>query len=164
MLLWIISSQLQVWEFRRWFCLFLFGFGFLTTFLPLQSCCYVYTYTQNLLFLWGYIRNIILHWKSVQYSSSVSSSGLVESCVEWHTLGRADNAPFQSSPDPQSDGVHPSVFIMGNSFVAVPCQLDLTSTYERGQHKPDSWAFKTSCWRQMAFSRSHTALLQRTKV
>lgn len=59
MLLWIIISQLQVWEFRRWFGIFLFGFSFLTTFLPLQSCCYVYTYTHKTYFSYEDILEIL---------------------------------------------------------------------------------------------------------
>lgn len=48
---------------------------------------------------------------TVQYSSSASSSSLIEGCYEWYTLGRAENAPLQHSRDPQSDGVHPSVLL-----------------------------------------------------
>lgn len=83
----------------------------------------------------------MLNKGTIKCTSNGSSSGLIESCCEYNTkgpLGRTENVPLQPSRDPQSNGVHPSVFATGYSFVAVPCQLDLTSPYEQWQHEPDS--------------------------
>lgn len=68
----------------------------------------------------------MLNKGTIKYISSESSSGLIENCCEYNMkgpLGKAENIPAQPSRDPQTNGVHPSVFAKGNSFVAVPFQL-----------------------------------------
>lgn len=61
--------------------------------------------------------------------------------------------------------VHPSIFVMGNSLVVVPSQLNLTSTYEQWQYRP---ACIPEHLKLAGEGRWHysvlTALLQRTKV
>lgn len=108
----------------------------------LNAVQFFYTYTKSVILMKMHQKHyIMLNKGTIKYTSNESFYSLIESCCEYKIKGplaRDDNIPLQPGCDPQSNGVHRSVFTTGNSFVAVPCQLDLTSTYEQWQHKPDS--------------------------